>query len=84
MQLSHFYAGGAGSLGMQFGPMPWWNGIERLDGFPVLIRTSSDGVTIRETTLTVVREQQLDPALFTVPADYQLEQPKHTRWLPEP
>ena len=46
-QLSHFYAGGAGSLGMQFGPMTWWNGIERLDGFPVLIRTSSDGVTTR-------------------------------------
>jgi hypothetical protein len=74
--LSQYYQGSTFALGVQFGPAPWWSGMETLGGVPILIREFKDDKAIGETTLTAIHPEVPSPSLFDLPEGYPIrEQP---------
>lgn len=72
--LSQYYRGSTFALGVEYGPAPWWSGIEGLDGVPLLVREFQDDKPISETTLTAIHVEVPNDALFDLPAGYSVQE----------
>jgi hypothetical protein len=48
--------------------------IEKLKGFPILVRTFEDGKATQETLFKSIETQKVDPSLYEVPAGFTQQQ----------
>jgi hypothetical protein len=59
---------------VEYGPTPWWSGIDSLGGVPILIREFKDGNAISETTLTGMHVDAPGAAHFDLPDGYSVQE----------
>jgi hypothetical protein len=72
--LSQYWRGSTFALGVEYGPTPWWSGIDTLGGVPILIREFKDGKAIGETTLTAMRVDLPGASHFDLPVGYSVQE----------
>jgi hypothetical protein len=53
------------------GDAGFFDGAERIDGFPVRVRVFEDGQATAETLFKKAESRRIDPAQFELPAGYQ-------------
>jgi hypothetical protein len=72
--LSQYWRGSTFALGVEYGPTPWWSGIDTLGGVPILIREFKGGNAIGETTLTAMRVDVPGASHFDLPDGYSVQE----------
>jgi hypothetical protein len=74
MTLSRYWRGSTFALGVEYGPVPWWSGIQTLGGVPLLIREFKDGKALTEITLTAIQVDVPGAAHFDIPDGYPVQE----------
>ena len=72
--LSAYLHGSMFAVGVEFGPVSGWSGIEGLGGVPVIVREFQGGQPVHETRLTQFRVDEIKASAFEVPAGYPVQE----------
>ncbi len=72
--LSPYLHGSVFAVGVEFGPVSGWSGIEGLGGVPVIVREFQGGQMVHETRLTRFRADYVKASAFEVPEGYPVQE----------